>query len=154
MKSPAQYLLLIGGAILALTLLTLAQLPVPTAQAGSGLPPRATPAPTQGEQEHRQKEVLTGAYIELKGSAASTGSWGIVQWQDNAGGWHDVEGWQGTLPVSARWWVHPKDFHTGPFRWLVRQGAEGSLVGTSAPFSLPTTANQVVWVEMGDSSPD
>ncbi|MFN8456013.1 MAG: hypothetical protein U0401_15325 [Anaerolineae bacterium] len=130
---------LIGGVVLSLTLLAGAIRPISTVQAGTELPPRATPTPAPSEKDAPQKENPTGAFIELQ--AAPSGSWGVVQWQDSAGAWHPVEGWQGTLPASGRWWVHPKDFGTGPFRWAVFAEPGGRLVGVSQPFHLPAGAN-------------
>lgn len=118
----------------------------PPVQAGS-LPPRDTPTPRPDNDDKRDKEgPLAGAFIELAAPAGTAGAWAMVQWQDSSGGWHDVEGWQGQASNSSRWWVHPKDFGSGPFRWLVTQGPGGPPVGTSAPFTLPGGAGQVVWV--------
>ena len=74
------------------------------------------------------------------------GAWTIVQWQDSAGGWHDVEGWRGTLdgPTLKRWWVADKDFGTGPFRWVVIQEPSAAPPHISEPFSLPHEANQII----------
>jgi hypothetical protein len=88
----------------------------------------------------------------------------VVQWQDKAGGWHDVEGWQGTLEPdgspapqggtgagrdgSKRWWVAAKDFGTGPFRWIVTQGKNGRPLAASAWFNLPSVANETVRIEV------
>ncbi len=71
-----------------------------------------------------------------------------MQWQDSNGDWHDVAGWQGSLTPDGRrrWWVAPKDFGTGPFRWVVYAGRGGSTLGTSASFSLPQTARETLRV--------
>jgi hypothetical protein len=87
-----------------------------------------------------------GAYIELVGSDVPAGAWGVVQWQDSAGGWHNVEGWQGLMVNSSRWWVHPKDFGTGPFRWAVLNAPGGAVLKVSEPFQLPTGANETTLV--------
>jgi hypothetical protein len=88
------------------------------------------------------------AYIELNVLSAPTGAWSVVQWQDSAGNWHDVEGWRSSLPENGiqRWVVEAKDFNTGPFRWVVRQGQLGSTAGMSNPFNLPAGANETVRV--------
>ena len=91
-----------------------------------------------------------GAYIALQVQPASSELWTVVQWQDSAGGWHDVEGWRGTLDSSGyrRWWVAAKDFNTGPFWWVVKRGANGPVVGTSDPFTLPGQANSTLQVSV------
>jgi hypothetical protein len=88
------------------------------------------------------------AYIELQVQPALSGAWSVVQWQDSAGNWHDVEGWRSSLPESGiqRWVVEAKDFNTGPFQWVVRQGQLGSTAGMSNPFNLPAGANETVRV--------
>ena len=134
--------------LLAVGLLTLASLPAAT-QAGPYLPSRDTPTPTRVTDDAEDKDPV-GAYLELRVSGASSGAWSVVQWQDDAGGWHDVEGWQGTLDASGqrRWWVAAKDFGKGPFRWAVYDGPGGLLVGTSQAFQLPDWANQVLRTEV------
>jgi hypothetical protein len=70
-----------------------------------------------------------------------------VQWQDSAGGWHDVEGWRGPLAEgNRRWWVAAKDFGSGPFRWAIIEESGGRLLGASQPFNLPTQANETLQV--------
>jgi hypothetical protein len=119
-------------------------------QAGSTLPPRNPPTPTPGPGRDKgsDKDKPVGAYIELQTSLASAGAWSVVQWQDSAGGWHDVEGWRGPLSDANnwRWWVAAKDFGKGPFRWAVTQGPGGPLLGVSAPFNLPGAANETALV--------
>jgi len=115
------------------------------AQAG-GLPPREAPAPRPGgEGKNDKDDPPAGATIELIVPGAPANGW-ATQWQDLSGGWHDVAGWRGHVADSSRWWVHPKDFGAGPFRWLVTQGAGGPPAGPSAPFTLPGGAGQVVRV--------
>ena len=119
-------------------------------QAGPTLPPReppTTPTPS-ADKDKGGKDKPAGAYIELQTQIASAGAWSVVQWQDSAGGWHDVEGWRGPLADSnnRRWWVAAKDFGAGPFRWAVTQGQGGSLLGVSAPFNLPSGVNEMLQV--------
>ena len=65
---------------------------------------------------------------------------------NSAGNWRVVEGWRGPAANSSRWWVHPKDFGTGSFRWLVMAGPEETVLKVSDPFYLPTGANETTWV--------
>jgi hypothetical protein len=126
-------------AILALSAAVIFSIPV---QAENPLPPRdTTPAahkPSTGGP--------TGASIELAAPRAPDGAAAVVQWQDSAGGWQDVTGWQGAISDSSRWWVHPKDFGTGPFRWVVTTGADTTAWGVSEPFHLPSAANVLLQI--------
>lgn len=121
------------------------------AQAGPTLPPRDPPG--RGHQEDDDdsgSDKLVGAYIELQTQLTAAGAWSVIQWQDSAGNWHDVEGWRGPLAEgNRRWWVAAKDFGAGPFRWALTQGPGGSLLGVSAPFNLPAQANQTLFVSVG-----
>lgn len=123
--------------------------PVSTVQAEGGLPPRERPVPLRPADDD-DDDAPVGAYIELHVSPVPPGARSVVQWQDYAGNWHNVEGWQGELGPDAfeRWWVAAKDFNTGPFRWQVTQGHAGSGLGVSQPFNLPAGGNQVVRVEV------
>jgi len=114
-------------------------------QAGPDLPPRNPPNRAEADDDDDDGGALIGAYIVLQ---AQGGSWAGVQWQDEAGTWRAVEGWQGSLSPdgSRRWWVAARDFGRGPFRWVVMTGPGGAVVATSAPFDLPTQANQTVLV--------
>jgi hypothetical protein len=123
-------------------LLALAAQTPSAAYAGAGLPPRATPVPPPPDDDKDRGGPPVGAYIELAASDAPAGAWAVVQWQDSAGGWHDVEGWRGSLANSRRWWVHPKDFRTGPFRWQVTAGPDGTVLKVSEAFHLPSGANE------------
>jgi len=145
-----KYNFILSSILIALVvgLLTLAAQTSFTAHAGAGLPPRDPPTPLPaGEGGRRDKDrALTGAYVELVAPGALAGAWAVVQWQDSAGGWHDVEGWRGAVADSSRWWVHPKDFGTGPFRWVVITGPDGPLWAASASFNLPSQPIQTVQV--------
>ena len=115
------------------------------------LPPRPEDPNCCKVGEEEDDGQPAGAYIILHAAqGATTGVWTVVQWQDSAGGWHDVEGWRGTLDGHdiKSWWVHPKDFGTGPFRWLVSQGEGGKLLATSDSFYLPDTEGETLWVEV------
>lgn len=117
------------------------------AQAGRGLPPRERPSPSQPENGDKD-DTPPGAYIQLTIRPIPPAAWTVVQWQDSAGGWHNVEGWQGPPNAAGqrRWWVSAKDFGTGPFRWVVKQGPNTALLGTSPNFNLPGSANELLEV--------
>jgi hypothetical protein len=136
----ATLIAVIVGSILLLALPALVQ-------AGPDLPPRNPPGKPQADDDDGDKPV--GAYIILE---APAGAWAGVQWQDSAGGWHEVEGWQGRLSSGRQqWWVAAKDFGTGSFRWMVTAGPGGAMVGVSSPFNLPTAANETVTVNVPGS---
>jgi hypothetical protein len=120
----------------------------PLIQAGPSLPPRDPPTATPSSKDKdKGDQKPVGAYIELQVQATQTGLWSAVQWQDSAGGWHDVEGWRGPLAEGNRqWWVAARDFGAGPFRWIVTAGSGGRLVGASQIFNLPTHANETLRV--------
>lgn len=121
------------------------------ALAGSTLPPRDTPGPRGGDDDGDSgSNKPVGAYIELQTQLAAAGGWSVVQWQDSAGNWRDVEGWRGPLAEgNRRWWVAAKDFGSGPFRWAITQGPGGPLLGVSTLFNLPGQANQTLLVPVG-----
>lgn len=106
--------------------------------------PTATPVPV--------KPIVYGAYIQLQlsGSYNPAHLWTIVQWQDTNGGWHNVDGWQGTLDdgSSKTWWVAPEDFGTGPFRWVAYATKGGQLLASSSSFDLPDQTKEIVLVTL------
>jgi hypothetical protein len=126
----------------------------PLAQAEPELPPRGTPTPIpppgDRDEKDNKREKPPGAYIELQTEPNRARLWAVVQWQDTAGGWHEVEGWRGALDAGGyqRWWVAAKDFGAGPFRWLVSTEPGGRALGVSAPFNLPHAANETTRVEV------
>jgi hypothetical protein len=137
----------ITGVMISLLLL-LAWAPLPT-QAGPELPPRATPTPTPRAGDDRDRQQPIGAFLQLHVQGAPDGVWAVVQWQDSAENWHDVEGWRGTLDAGQKtWWVAQRDFGKGPFRWAVYQGQGGELLATSNVFNLPSFAEEVKRVEL------
>ena len=141
------------GTVLVLSLLSA------LAPAGSEASPRALPTrpedavpppppPGGGDDENDQP---VGAHIVLHVPSAPAGVWTIVQWQDSAGGWHDIEGWQGTLDEGDQkmWWLAPGLFGKGPFRWLVYQSTKGEKpLATSDPFYLPNAEGEKLRVEI------
>lgn len=130
---------------------TQAQGPVlPTVTPNS--PPPANPGGGNGQESDDDDDSSSspaGAYIELHAQNAPTGAWSVVQWQDSNGDWHPVAGWQGGLDNGyRRWWVHPKDFGTGPFRWVIYASPGGVLIAAGEPFKLPQFPNETVRVEV------
>ena len=134
------------------TLLTVAWGTSLTLAAPPALPPRPTPAaPTPVSMSASTSPGWAG--IELHVQAARPGLWTVVQWQDALGGWHDVEGWRGTLDEISngvgkkKWWVARPNFDTGPFRWVIYQNQGGKLLAASKVFQLPGYENTAVVVE-------
>ena len=91
---------------------------------------------------------LTGAFIELQAEPLRPGLWTRMQWQDAEGGWHNIEGWQGSFNEEQRvsWWVGEEHLGEGPFRWLVYESQEGDLLVVSESFSLPSRGGEVLQV--------
>ena len=126
--------------IFSLTLISLG-LQAPAAQAD--LPDRPTlEAPKKDKDDSKER---LGAYIELQAPGFS--GWTEVQWQDSDGNWQLVEGWRGYLvDGQILWWVDPKDFNTGPFRWAIFDQPGGTMSAVSENFTLPQSAYDVVLV--------
>ena len=128
-------------------------------------PPRLPPEPAA---QSKARPVPYGGYIRLGvrfsqawpwASAPWQDLWTIVQWQDDKGYWHEVEGWQGGLDGVAIgesgevigkqvWWVAESDLGKGPFRWLICQGEGGRRLATSESFDLPGSEGRTVQVEV------
>jgi hypothetical protein len=162
--------------VVACVLLGLAWLPVLGFASPALLPPlttltpyptgQATPVYTVTPPPPPAASAMEGATIELRAVFPATWPWEtsgwrevwtVLQWQDEKGRWHDVEGWRGELEeveidtagqaVGLRsWWVADEDLGTGPFRWTVYQSQGGKLLGMSEPFNLPETIGQKVVV--------
>lgn len=149
-------------AVCALALaLALAGIPALGLSDGAALPPRPTdtstplpptptptvtprpirPAPPTPRPRPTEDAAPTGAEIELL--TAHPGVYTVVQWQDTAGRWHDVEGWRGTTEAGADglgtkvWWLSESLLGQGPFRWLLCSAPDGDTTAASAPFYLP-----------------
>lgn len=115
------------------------------------LPPRpGPPAPNSGSGSDSDKGNPSGGYITLQVPMASRGIWTVVQWQDQAGAWHDVEDWRGMLDDGWQkmWWIDPADFGKGPFRWEVYQDQHGKSLTSSSSFFLPNAAYERVTAEV------
>lgn len=133
-----KWLLLVG-----LLMAGMAWLLAVPADVSADLPPRpdetGTPSPSSDDEDE-----FVGAYITLR---TNGGTWGMVQWQDANGDWHDVEGWGGQLENSqAVWWVSPQHYKTGPYRWVVYDVAGGTQVAVSDMFYLPGEHQAVISV--------
>lgn len=87
--------------------------------------------------------VGTRVILSLEGNTSySTAWWTVIQWQDESGAWHDVDGWQGTFDENRQvvWWVGPEHFGSGPFRWVVYDSAlRNRQLAISKAFSLPVS---------------
>lgn len=106
--------------------------------------PQVTPIPRpavhSGTNTHANSNQRMGGHIALFWDDPDKDVWTVVEWQDNYGNWHPVNGWQGKPQNNriVRWWVAPKDLGMGPFRWYVSDnGAEGERLWVSEPFFLP-----------------
>lgn len=106
------------------------------------LPPRPTLTPTPtplATPSATPRPMDTPVRIRLVVEPAYEGAWSLVQWQDSSGGWHAVTGWQGQISAGQKQWrVLPKDFDTGPFRWIVLDQPNGEILATSQPFTMPS----------------
>ncbi|MBI5029561.1 MAG: hypothetical protein HZB51_03480 [Chloroflexi bacterium] len=114
------------------------------------LPPRPTIAP---EATAVPPARTIGGWIELRVQNAKA-QWSVVQWQDSAGNWIDVDSWRGAFDSVSdgvgkkTWWVDQTSFTTTPFRWVVYDAATKQIVATSQPFNLPTENKQTVSVSV------
>ncbi|MBN1977911.1 MAG: hypothetical protein JW918_10955 [Anaerolineae bacterium] len=117
------------------------------------LPPRPTvPAQPGGIEPSAQAQIQL--QVQFPDSwpwqtAPWQDLWTIVQWQDPAGAWRDVDGWKGTLDEVKvgdsgdvtgykTWWVGGEHMGKGPFRWQVYRGEGGRLLASSDTFDLPS----------------
>jgi hypothetical protein len=147
MKHRPLIALFLGIALLLSLLSALA--PLRSEASPLALPPR--PEDVKGDDdEDDDDDQPVGAHIVLHVPSAPAEVWTIVQWQDTAGGWHDVESWSGALDDGSHktWWLAPGLFGKGPFRWLVYHGERGKLLTTSDSFYLPEAEGEKLWVEV------
>ncbi len=109
-----------------------------------------------------QPHAQITAYI----TGVPANSWLAVQWLDGLGNWQIVSGWQGNAnflfskgdlndwtpggigTLYQQWSVLPGIYGTGPYRWAVYDGPNGTLLAVSPNFNLPTMdgANQVMFL--------
>lgn len=110
------------------------------------LPPRPIPPPAPTDVPQPR---LLGGWIQLQAqNAKAQGT--VVQWQDSAGNWVNVESWRGAFDAviggvgTKTWWVDQSTFGPTPYRWVVYDPTNNQVVATSAPFNLPSYNKQVV----------
>lgn len=107
--------------------------------ASASLPPRPTAAPPR----------IVGGWIELRAQNGKA-QWTLVQWQDSAGNWVNVEAWRGAFDAVTNgvgvktWWVDQALFGATPYRWVVYDPTNNQVVAASAPFNLPIENKQTV----------
>ncbi len=135
----------------------MAEAPAASPEATSDTPATATatatPTPTRVRSGNYRGQVHLSVGASADGATAPTGAWGVVQWVDGQGVWHDIDGWTGAVgPEGTNLWVEPKDFGTGPFRWCLYDTQGGALTGISDLFYLPERASEPVQVVMNPAS--
>ncbi len=184
-KAPSSNLLLLmagaaGGLLILLILMALSLLAVAAPEPLPPRPPTPTPTPiptptppptpvvTPTIPSASPSGEVGGGWIELRPQFPAAWPWErvhwqelwtVVQWRDEWGRWHTVEGWQGGLNGVTRtadglvagqqwWWVDGVDLGKGPFRWLVFRHRGGPQIGASELFYLPDRPGQVVPIEV------
>jgi hypothetical protein len=172
------WLIVVAGALCAV--LAAIILPRFAGAAPVDLPPRPVPQPPPGGEEpsepgpsgqpaasHSRSNPVKGAPVTLKVQFSEDWPekgiqwqelWTVVQWQDQWGYWHDVDGWQGTLDKvylddgkvmgAKMWWLYDSLLGAGPFRWAVFAGRTGKVMAKTDPFYLPTSEVQKLTVEL------
>ncbi len=119
--------------------------PLKSSAAYPHLPPRPTVVPTPVPTATAAPSGPRGARIRLTANPHLGTIWSVVQWQGGDGVWHDVEGWRGEAHRGVvSWWVLPKDFGTGPFRWVIEAHPGAPPLGVSPSFYLPSEADGVL----------
>lgn len=153
MKTNNKPVLLICAA--ALVLAAIACATRPGAVRAQSLPPRPTVVPIDNNARPTIVPVAAvpqspqGARITLSTAAAASarGLRAVVQWQGGDGRWYDVEGWRSTLNDSGvEWWVAPREFGKGPFRWAAYRSENTQPAFASAAFMMPKVHGQSLLV--------
>lgn len=123
-----------------------------TVSGDDNLPPRPTPNATPILPTAVADAPVTGALIRLQLSEPLPGAWTVVEWQNQQGLWFEVDGWRGHLDengaTSKSWWVMADNFGQTPFRWVLYASEDGRQLATSAPFTLPTRARQLLTIDL------
>lgn len=128
-----------------------------SAQTDPVLPPRPTPDPATSTSMQMGATIILRASVDAEHSLDAD-DWAIVQWQDDNGGWNDIEGWQGNLTYNVSlksweviWWVERANFGEESFRWVVySDDTQADLEMTSEMFDLPQDHTQGVVVSLGE----
>jgi hypothetical protein len=128
-----------------------------------GIPDPKTPVPTQQAGPGTSR---SGCLIELtvlvdaQHAAYGRELWTAVEWWDEEGILHTVEGWQGPPDelqdsvANKAWWVAESQLEQGPFRWAVYRGQGGMLLGASQSFHLTCSRyTGPIVVQLGESQP-
>lgn len=130
--------------------------PTPASADSGDLPPRPTVEVTSSSP--------VGGFIRLQVAFPRSWSWTAhpwqmshtqVQWRTDEDDWVNVAGWHGALDTvevgsdgsvsgTKTWWVAPRDFSAGPFRWLVTAADNHSTLAASEPFTLPVRNSSTV----------
>jgi hypothetical protein len=110
-------------------------------------PTTAGGIPETGSAQRQAAAGFEFSTISVAAPDAPEGAWVGVQWQDRAGGWHNVAGWQTELTAaeetqvpSQEWAVYAEDYGRGPFRWVIYREQGGPVWATSPRFFLPNGA--------------
>ena len=117
--------------------------------------PTITPIPrstltTETTDSNDSDESLANSRIILQSESETitTTFVTVVQWQDTSNHWIDVDGWRGQFDHQGRvrWWVAPKDFKTGEFRWAIFSpyGNKNEVVWVSESFYLPDSGQMLI----------
>lgn len=84
------------------------------------------------------------ARISIEVAGVSPTTYAVVQYQDTAGAWQNVAGWQSVVIVNAKglataqWGLDRASFGNGPLRWALYSEKGGTIIGYSPTFNLPT----------------
>lgn len=157
------------GFLLGLTLLAMAVMALPSGSAAMAyaqqLPPRPTLTPTSipatatptataifmPTATATAVPVEQPVQIRLVVDAEYKGAWSLVQWQGGDGVWHDVSGWLGQIENGqVQWRVLPKDYDSGPFRWIVLDQPGGEILAASASFRLPNAEKPLLEIPVDE----
>ncbi len=108
----------------------------------SSATPTTLSAWTKNEGFDAKGEAI--ARITLMIAQVSPTAFAGVQYQDAAGVWQDVKGWQTTVTINEKgvavvqWAVNKAQFGQGLMRWILYGSKGGTVIGVSPTFKLPT----------------